>query len=89
MINKSLYSSNSDEWGTPQELFDKLNKEFHFTLDPCASHKNHKCSKYYTIEDDGLKFDWSGEVVFCNPPYSKIKDWVYKCYYEWINHENI
>ena len=35
MINKGLFSSNTDEWSTPQELFNELDKEFHFTLDPC------------------------------------------------------
>jgi len=82
MINKALFTSKSDEWSTPQNLYDELNKEFGFTLDPCASDKNHKCEKYFTIEDNGLCEDWTGEVVFCNPPYSKIKDWVEKAYIE-------
>lgn len=77
-----LFSSNSDIWETPQEVFNELDKEFNFTLDPCASHSNAKCNKYYTIEDNGLQQDWGGEVVFCNPPYSDIKNWVKKCYYE-------
>ena len=37
-----------------------------------------KCSKFYTIENDGLSKDWSGETVFVNPPYSNIKDWIDK-----------
>ena len=59
------------EWETPQKLFDSLNNEFHFTLDPCATHWNAKCRKYYTIEEDGLQQDWCGETVFCNPPYGR------------------
>ena len=55
-----LYKSNSDEWSTPQELFDVLDAEFHFTLDPCASADNAKCEKYFTASDDGLKMDWGG-----------------------------
>jgi len=43
---------------TPQDLFDELNDEFHFTLDPCAMPQNTKCAKYFTPEDDGLKQDW-------------------------------
>lgn len=78
-----MFSSKTDEWSTPQEFFDKLNAEFGFTLDPCATPENAKCEKYYTKEDDGLKQDWSGETVFCNPPYGRvIKDWVKKCYEE-------
>lgn len=82
-INKGLFSSNSDEWTTPQDFYDKLNKRFNFSLDPCATAENAKCDKYFTIEDDGLKQDWSGFRVFCNPPYGrKISKWVEKCYHE-------
>ena len=52
-------------------FYDKLNEEFHFTLDPCASTENAKCMKFYTKEQDGLAQDWSGERVFMNPPYGK------------------
>ena len=80
---KKAFSSRTEEWGTPQDLFNKLNDEFGFTLDPCASKENHKCDKYYTIEDDGLKQDWGGQIVFINPPYGRqIKEWVKKAYIE-------
>ena len=83
MINKGLFTSNKEDWATPQDFFDALNAEFHFTLDPCASVENHKCPRYYTKEQDGLKQDWSHEVVFCNPPYGRaIGDWVKKCWEE-------
>lgn len=82
-LTRGLFSSNTDQWATPQDFFDKLNAEFHFTLDPCASPENAKCQKYYTKEQDGLIQDWGGEIVFCNPPYGKaIKDWVRKCHEE-------
>lgn len=75
-----MFSSTTDEWATPKDFFDTLNEEFDFTLDPCASTDNAKCDKFYTKEQDGLKQDWSGERVFCNPPYGKvIGDWVKKC----------
>lgn len=83
-----LFSSNSCEWATPQAFFDQLNDEFHFTLDPCADDRNHKCDKYFTAEQDGLKQDWSGEIVFCNPPYGRdIGKWVEKCFDE-VYHGN-
>lgn len=83
MNNELMFSSKSGKWDTPQDFFDKLNEEFHFSLDPCADDKNHKCKKYYTEEQDGLKQDWSGESVFCNPPYGKeVKRWVEKCFTE-------
>ena len=78
-----MMSSENMDWETPQEFFDELDKEFHFTLDPCATKKTAKCKKFYTKEDDGLIQDWFGETVFCNPPYgSAIKNWVKKCYQE-------
>jgi site-specific DNA-methyltransferase (adenine-specific) len=86
MENRIHFSSATDNWSTPQYLFDALNKEFHFTLDPCADSSNHKCEKYYTKEQDGLAQDWSGEIVFCNPPYGReIGKWVKKSYDEVYN----
>lgn len=82
MNTKVMFSSNSDEWATPDDFFNQLNKEFNFTLDPCCTKQNHKCDKYFTLEDDGLSQDWSGETVFCNPPYSQIAQWVKKAWKE-------
>lgn len=80
MITKGLFTSVTDEWATPQALYDELDREFHFTLDPCASADNHKCEKWYSKSDDGLSKSWSGETVFCNPPYGReIQKWVAKC----------
>lgn len=81
MINKAMYSSKTDEHPTPQWFFDMLDKEFGFTLDPCATHENAKCPVYFTKEDDGLAQDWRGHTVFMNPPYgSEIKKWMHKAY---------
>lgn len=82
MIGKALFSSNSDEWNTPQDLYDRLNAEFNFTLDPCTNGENSKCDKFYTVNDNGLNQSWFGESVFCNPPYSNISNWVEKCFRE-------
>lgn len=60
MNRKALMSSKSNEWETPQDLFNLLDAEFHFNLDPCATDKNHKCDKYYTIADDGISKNWGG-----------------------------
>jgi len=77
---KTMLSSEDMDWETPQDFFDKLNEEFRFTLDPCATKKTAKCKKFYTKKDDGLSKDWKREIVFCNPPYGRaIKDWVFKC----------
>ena len=75
---KTMFSSKTDEWATPQEFYNKLNKEHHFTLDPCCTPQSRKCEKFYTQEDDGLSRSWRGESVFINPPHSKISAWVKK-----------
>lgn len=66
-----------------------------FTLDACATHKNHLCATYYTeqglfeAEDGfrqvriqhGLTGPWSGRV-WVNPPFRHVWDWVQKCWRE-------
>ena len=60
MNRELMFSSKTDQWATPDDFFAELDKEFHFTLDPCADENNHKCEKYYTKEDDGLVQEWGG-----------------------------
>ena len=77
-----LFSSKTDLWETPQDFFDMLDAEFGFTLDAAADAQNHKCPRYYTREQDGLKQPWPG-AVWCNPPYGRqIDKWVQKASYE-------
>lgn len=86
MVSKTLFSSNKDNWSTPQYLFDDLNKEFHFTLDPASDDDNAKCDRHYTLLDDGLSKSWAGERVWLNPPYGKtISVWMEKAYKESVN----
>lgn len=83
MITEGMMSSKTPEWSTPQDLFDKLNNEFNFTLDVCATHDNAKCSRYFTKDDDGLGKSWAGEVCWMNPPYGReIGNWMKKAYEE-------
>lgn len=78
-MNNILFSSKSEEWETPQNLFDELNKEFNFTIDVASSDNNYKVKKHYTKNDNGLLQNWDNEIVWCNPPYGrKIGDWVKK-----------
>lgn len=82
-MNEALLSSKNLNWCTPPEFFDELDQEFHFNLDPAATDKCAKCAKYFTPETDGLKADWGGSRVFCNPPYGRnIGEWVKKGYEE-------
>lgn len=82
MNTEVMFSSKTDLWETPQDLFDRLDAEFGFDLDACALPQNAKCAAYYTPEQDGLSQPWDG-VVWCNPPYGRnIGKWVQKAHEE-------
>jgi len=66
------FKSESDEWETPQDFFDKLNQIFNFKIDAAATLQNSKCQQRY---EDGLKQLWEYST-FCNPPYSQLSQWV-------------
>lgn len=77
--NNGRYNGNGRHWATPPEIFEPLNAEFGFTLDPCATPESAKCARYFTEEQNGLIQDWGREVVFMNPPYGKeIYAWTKK-----------
>jgi len=79
---KTMFSSASGDWATPQAFFDRLNWRFGpFDLDPCASPHNTKCANFFTEAEDGLNKDWTGFTAFVNPPYGKgIDKWIKKAY---------
>jgi phage N-6-adenine-methyltransferase len=78
MLNKGLFTSNTDNWSTPQDFFDKLNAMFDFQLDVAANADNAKCKKFFTKEDNGLIQEWSNRN-WMNPPYGRaIGEWVKK-----------
>lgn len=86
---KPLMSHNSDEWETPKELFDKLDKEFNFNVDAAATDENALCRRYFDKEYnnalDARPWDvYNGDTkVWCNPPYSLCKEFVKKACEEW------
>jgi phage N-6-adenine-methyltransferase len=84
--------SKTDDWATPQNLFDELDAIHHFTLDVAASSTNHKTPHWFGLDHedpllrDGLALSWENNRVWCNPPYGRqIKDWVKKAHHESVN----
>lgn len=83
-----LVSEDADDQETPESLFGPLHDEFQFTLDVAASHQNRKAFRYCTVDgtfygegrqscgDDGLRYPWDGERVWCNPPFTLVRPWV-------------
>lgn len=79
MRNGALFSSKTGEWETPQDLFEKLDAEFHFEVDVCAIPENAKCPLFFSPEEDGLLQNWGGRRCWCNPPYGReVSRWVRK-----------
>ena len=89
---KNKFDSNRQDWTTPKELFNKLNEEFHFTCDLAASKENALCSKFFTIDDNGLNQKWEG-ICYLNPPFNtkncRVVDWVKKAYLNTQNNSNL
>lgn len=74
------FSSKTDLWSTPQDFFDKLNEEFNFQTDVCASVENTKCARFFDETTNGLVQEWNG-TCWMNPPYGRgIKAWIRKAY---------
>lgn len=79
----TLFSSASEEWATPQDLFDRLNEKYSFNLDAASTDENAKCERHFTKEQDGLSKNWGGCRVWLNPPYGRtIGAWIRKAYEE-------
>lgn len=68
------FMSEKMDWQTPDAVYDKLDREFHFDHDPCPANWDGKV--------DGLTSDW-GKSNFVNPPYGReLTKWVEKGYNE-------
>lgn len=77
--------SSVDDRATTPEDFSRFDSALGpFTVDVAAAEHNAQCAKYFTVETDGLSQSWSGERVWCNPPFSRIGPWVEKA---WREHE--
>lgn len=72
-----------DDRAITDEDFAPLHARFDFTIDAAAAPHNAKLPRYWTAEDDALTQSWTGERVWCNPPYSDIRPWVEKAHREW------
>jgi phage N-6-adenine-methyltransferase len=79
-VSPVMFSSASDEWETPQDLFDRLNAEFDFNMDVAATKFNTKCDHYMTADNgsSALSTSWANALAgldnvraWMNPPYSR------------------
>ncbi len=87
--HKNRTEKSKDDWETPSYFYNLLDKEFHFTLDPCSSDLNHKTEKYFTEKENGLCQSWRNETVFVNPPFSEKDIWLEKAYNESLKGDTV
>lgn len=80
--NSETIPLSSNEFSTPQSIFDTLNKEFNFTFDLASRTHNKKVESAYCIDlgVDSLEQDWHklDGYLWLNPPYSPLKPWIQK-----------
>lgn len=60
-------------WMTPPQFFNQLHEEFDFTMDGASEPGNGLLDKASSCESP---LSWSGERVFCNPPWSNIAPFI-------------
>lgn len=71
-------SRGAQDWETPRALWEKLDAEFHFTVDAACHQENMLGGRGWDMIDDGLSQDWDPEVVWCNPPFNESRAWIAK-----------
>ena len=75
---RAMTSRKSDLWRSPDDFYALLDGLYRFEVDAAADESNTKCERFWSAEDNGLAQDWTGLRIFCNPPYSSIKQWMRK-----------
>jgi len=78
--------SDKDDWITPPELIDDIQRAVTIDIDPCAHEQTSHGTVNLRLEDgdDGLEADWVDEtdvdnpVAYVNPPFSYKTEWLQK-----------
>lgn len=83
-FDSNRFKSTNQTWETPDGLFKKINKEFNFTRDVCATAENTKCDQFWTENDSCLDKEWDG-VNWMNPPYKDMKKFIKKAFEQRFN----
>lgn len=82
-VNRRGANDTIDERITPQDLYERFNARFRFTLDAAANARNAKCPTFFSLADNALTRRWAPHRVWCNPPYSDIPRFVAKAHCEY------
>jgi phage N-6-adenine-methyltransferase len=85
VVSTIVFSRKSDEYITPQWLFEELNEQHKFKLDPVTTKDNILGTEYYySASDDGLRRPWKNVNTFVNHPYSNAGAWVKKAHEQFL-----
>jgi phage N-6-adenine-methyltransferase len=83
---KPLMKNEKNDWETPDELFDDLDKIYKFDFDLACTEFNCKTERgIHFPEFNSLGVDWhglDGQWLWLNPPYDDLKTWIHKCHHE-------
>lgn len=79
-LARKKMSNIRDTWGTPLQIFFTLFRQYHFTVDSCALERNTKLSRFWSPSQNGLIQPWTGERIWCNPPYTEIFVWIERAF---------
>jgi len=83
-FDKNRFASKKQDWETPDDIFEPLNKEYNFTLDAAANANNTKCLQFLSYpESNAMLFPWGNHRVWLNPPYGRgysLAQWVKRSY---------
>ena len=76
------HRSHSADWGTPEDIANRVRLIDAIGLDPATSQDNPMGAKtFFTTATDGWKQSWAGYgLVYVNPPYGRVynRRWAYK-----------
>jgi phage N-6-adenine-methyltransferase len=86
VFDKNKFASAKQDWATPQDMFDALQRHYQFDFDLAADETNRKCDNYFSAEDDALAQSWVGRC-WLNPPYgskgsNRLAKWIEKAHSE-------
>ena len=87
MVRVSSGKDSPQEVGTPQDLFDAVNKNFNFRWDLASTKELAKCEYYFgpdhefATHRDSLEVDWTSlkGPLWLNPPHGNITPFYEKC----------
>ncbi len=83
------YQLRRDVRFTPPEFLAEIERSFgRISIDAAGDPRSFvSADRILTEREDGLKTRWSGDLAWCNPPYSSLSTWIARCADAWDQKE--